>query len=60
MRIKETIYKSEGLRWNDPALGIDRGIDAGAAILSDKDREQPPWRQRLDHILTPNLRGRLS
>lgn len=24
--------------WNDPDLGIDWGVDAGAAILSDKDR----------------------
>jgi dTDP-4-dehydrorhamnose 3,5-epimerase len=30
-----------GLLWNDPALGIDWGIDAAAAQLSDKDRKQP-------------------
>lgn len=31
----------KGLRWNDPALGIDWGIDEGRAILSEKDRRQP-------------------
>jgi dTDP-4-dehydrorhamnose 3,5-epimerase len=31
----------KGLRWNDPALGIDWGIDEADAILSDKDRSQP-------------------
>lgn len=31
----------KGLRWNDPALGIDWGIDEGEAILSGKDKVQP-------------------
>jgi dTDP-4-dehydrorhamnose 3,5-epimerase len=30
-----------GLLWNDVALGIDWGVDAAAAQLSDKDRAQP-------------------
>ena len=30
---------SAGIRWNDPALGIDWGIDASMAILSDRDTQ---------------------
>jgi dTDP-4-dehydrorhamnose 3,5-epimerase len=30
-----------GILWDDPALGIDWGIDPGRAVLSDKDRAQP-------------------
>jgi dTDP-4-dehydrorhamnose 3,5-epimerase len=30
-----------GLLWNDPALGIDWPVEAGKAILSDKDTRQP-------------------
>ncbi|MCB1439128.1 MAG: dTDP-4-dehydrorhamnose 3,5-epimerase [Nitratireductor sp.] len=30
-----------GLLWNDPALGIDWGIDETKAQFSDKDRRQP-------------------
>jgi dTDP-4-dehydrorhamnose 3,5-epimerase len=30
-----------GLRWDDPGLGIDWPVDAGAAVLSDKDRAWP-------------------
>ncbi len=30
-----------GLAWDDPALGINWGIDAERAILSDKDRKHP-------------------
>ena len=30
-----------GLRWDDPALGIDWGISLSEAILSDKDRAYP-------------------
>jgi dTDP-4-dehydrorhamnose 3,5-epimerase len=30
-----------GLAWDDPALGINWGIDAKQAILSDKDRKYP-------------------
>ena len=46
----EIIYKctedyapaTEGaLRWNDPALGLDWGIDDANAVLSDKDKVAP-------------------
>jgi dTDP-4-dehydrorhamnose 3,5-epimerase len=46
----EVIYKvnryyspanDRGLRWDDPVLGIAWGVDADAAVLSDKDRRQP-------------------
>lgn len=46
----EVIYKvtnyyspehDRGLLWNDPQLGIKWPIDATAAVLSDKDRQQP-------------------
>jgi dTDP-4-dehydrorhamnose 3,5-epimerase len=30
-----------GLRWNDPALGIDWPVAPAIALLSDKDRRQP-------------------
>jgi dTDP-4-dehydrorhamnose 3,5-epimerase len=30
-----------GIRWNDPKLGIDWGIDGSTAILSSRDREHP-------------------
>jgi dTDP-4-dehydrorhamnose 3,5-epimerase len=47
----EVVYKvsdyyspehERGIRWNDPALGIDWGIDPAEAILSGRDREHPP------------------
>ena len=46
----EVIYKvtafyspehDRGIRWNDPALGIDWGVDESHAILSDRDRKHP-------------------
>ena len=46
----EVIYKvtnfyspkhDRGVRWNDPALDIDWGVTAGAAVLSEKDRRNP-------------------
>lgn len=46
----EVIYKvsnyyspkdERGILWNDPKLGIDWGIDASAAVLSEKDRKYP-------------------
>ena len=33
-----------GIFWNDPALGIDWGIDASSAIMSEKDKILPPLR----------------
>ncbi len=30
-----------GVRFDDPAIGIEWKVDAGAALLSDKDRVQP-------------------
>lgn len=34
----------EGIvHWNDPALGIDWGVDASRALLSKKDAEAPPF-----------------
>lgn len=30
-----------GIRWDDPALGIDWPVDSAAAVLSDRDRELP-------------------
>ncbi len=30
--------------WDDPDLGIDWGLAPGAAVLSDKDRAAPRWR----------------
>ncbi len=38
-----------GIRWNDPALGIDWPVGADTAILSQKDRSLG----RLDALLTP-------
>ncbi len=32
----------DGLRFDDPALGIDWRVPAGKALLSDKDRLNPP------------------
>ena len=31
----------EGIRWNDPSLGIEWPIAEDAAVLSDKDQRQP-------------------
>jgi len=30
-----------GIRWNDPALGIDWGVDETTAVLSDRDKVHP-------------------
>jgi dTDP-4-dehydrorhamnose 3,5-epimerase len=38
-----------GILWSDPALDIPWPVDPAAAILSDKDRRQPP----LSQIETP-------
>lgn len=37
-----------GIRWDDPALGIDWPIEAGAAVLSDKDRGLPVLAEQPD------------
>lgn len=48
----EVVYKvtdyyspdhERGIRWNDPALGIDWGIDADQAILSGRDQAHPDF-----------------
>jgi len=53
----EVVYKvsnyyspahERGIRWNDPALGIDWGVDEGQAILSEKDRLHPLFRAAID------------
>jgi dTDP-4-dehydrorhamnose 3,5-epimerase len=31
-----------GIKWNDPALGIDWGISEGQAVLSGRDQQHPP------------------
>ena len=31
-----------GVRWNDPALGIDWGVDEASAVLSARDTRHPP------------------
>ena len=47
----EVVYKvsdyydpdhDRGILWNDPALGIDWPLTEDKAVLSDKDRAQPP------------------
>jgi dTDP-4-dehydrorhamnose 3,5-epimerase len=30
-----------GIRWNDPKLGIDWGVEESSAVLSNRDREHP-------------------
>lgn len=37
-----------GIRWNDPALGIDWGVDPRAAVLSERDRLHPPFKDATD------------
>jgi dTDP-4-dehydrorhamnose 3,5-epimerase len=37
-----------GIRWNDPALGIDWGIDPKTAILSKRDTEHPMLKDAKD------------
>ena len=53
----EVIYKvttyyapndERGIRWNDPALGIDWGISESQAILSDRDRKHPLLAEQTD------------
>lgn len=53
----EVVYKvsdyyspahERGIRWNDPALGIDWGVDEAQAILSERDRVHPLFRAATD------------
>ncbi len=53
----EVIYKvtnyyspkdERGIRWNDPALGIDWQIDPAAAVLSDRDTKHPLFKDAAD------------
>jgi dTDP-4-dehydrorhamnose 3,5-epimerase len=37
-----------GIRWNDPALGIDWRVDPAMAILSGKDQKTPLLRDAVD------------
>ena len=37
-----------GIRWNDPALGIDWGVDEAAAILSERDCRHPFLKDAVD------------
>jgi dTDP-4-dehydrorhamnose 3,5-epimerase len=37
-----------GIRWDDPALGINWGIDPAAAVLSEKDRKYPALAEATD------------
>lgn len=37
-----------GIRWNDPALGIDWSIDPATAILSKRDTEHPVLKEAVD------------
>jgi len=39
-----------GLLWNDPALGIDWGLDAGDAVLSERDKNWPTLAELTDDI----------
>ena len=53
----EVVYKvsnfyspahERGIRWNDPELGIDWGVDERHAILSERDRVHPMFRAVVD------------
>ena len=53
----EVVYKvsnyyspqhDRGIRWNDPELGIDWGIEIGREILSERDRVHPVFRAVTD------------
>jgi dTDP-4-dehydrorhamnose 3,5-epimerase len=49
---KVTTYYSpqheRGIRWNDPKLGIDWGIDGSRATLSKRDTEHPMFADAKD------------
>jgi len=53
----EVVYKvtnyyspahERGIRWNDPALGIDWGVDQTQAVLSQRDTQHPGFRDAGD------------
>jgi dTDP-4-dehydrorhamnose 3,5-epimerase len=53
----EVVYKvsnyyapthERGVRWDDPALGIEWGVSADRAVLSDKDRRYPALAEAKD------------
>lgn len=53
----EVIYKvtsyyspahERGIRWNDPELNLDWGFDEQAAVLSERDRKHPLFREATD------------
>jgi dTDP-4-dehydrorhamnose 3,5-epimerase len=53
----EVIYKvtnfyspehDRGIRWNDPALGIDWGIPEADAVLSERDKKHPTLASAMD------------
>ncbi len=42
-----------GIRWNDPALGIDWPVDKNEAIVSEKDRHYPNFADLGNHFTWP-------
>lgn len=53
----EVIYKvsnyyspthDRGIRWNDPELAINWGLDDAAAVLSERDRKHPAFKAATD------------
>ncbi len=42
-----------GLRWDDPAIGIDWPVDADSAVLSEKDRRHPTLADLPAHFTYP-------
>jgi dTDP-4-dehydrorhamnose 3,5-epimerase len=53
----EVVYKvtkdyspshERGIRWNDPALGIDWGVAEEQAVLSPRDRQHPALKEAID------------
>lgn len=39
-----------GIRWDDPGIGVDWPVGAAAAILSEKDRQQPLLSESPDYF----------
>jgi len=40
--------RERGIRWNDPDLGIDWGVTEASAVLSERDRNHPWFREQAD------------